>query len=108
MWHSPGGGTLGKASSGGPVASAAGLLGRINRPPYVGGPGVVNGPPKILAKALADQFKLIQTNRPRLVHFLPLRRRLRLQPLDRVPVPRLGAASPIVNINEGDKGLERP
>jgi hypothetical protein len=93
MWHSPGCGTLGKAGSGGPVASVMGLLGRINRPLYVGGPGVVNGPPKILAKPFADQFKLIQTNRPRLVHLLPRRRRLRLQPLDRVQVPLLGGGS---------------
>ena len=69
-----------------------GLLGRINRPLYVGGPGVVNGPPKILAKALADQFKLIQTNRPRLVHLLASAGAF-LQALDRVQdaVPRLGA-----------------
>jgi hypothetical protein len=70
------------------IRSFGGCGGRTPR-----GGGAPVSAPQVIAKEYTEQFKLTQRNSPaRLVHLLPLRRRLRLQPLDGVedPVPRLG------------------
>jgi hypothetical protein len=56
------------------------------------GTGAPVNAPQDIAKECAEQFKLIQA-RPRLVHLLPVRRRLSLQPLDRVQPRQLAACS---------------
>ena len=60
------------------IASAAALIGRINRPLYVGVPGASTGLLNILAKERAEQFKLISDEEPGHGTFSPFRRRLRL------------------------------
>jgi len=61
------------------MRSCGGCVG-VDAPEGAGAP--VNAP-HVIAKECAEQFKLMQA-RPRLVHLLALRRRLRLQPLDRM------------------------